>query len=154
MSWWTIGRVQGHSQVLGQDKQFNDQADALAKQGALNAALWTFNPDSIPGNDGSSCPPAFRPVCASTPSQITHAPPKVPVVPANTPAALWCSDSDFVSLQSTDPALCPVVLHLSDPVSHTIPDGDLDSIPVLRDLYRMVKGISVHVSDALVCGAS
>lgn len=154
MSWWSIGTVQGHSQVLGQDKQFNDQVDAQAKQGALNAARWSFSHDSIPGNDGFSRPPTFCPVCASTRSQITHAPPKVPVVPANTPAALWCSDTDFVSLQSTDPALCPVVLHLSDPVSHTIPDSDLKSIPVLRDLYRMVKGLSVHVSEKLVCGAS
>lgn len=44
-------KVQGHSRVPGQDKQLSDQADALAKQSAVNATPWTFSPGSIPGDD-------------------------------------------------------------------------------------------------------
>lgn len=39
VGYWNKGQI--HSWVPGQDTQLNDQADALAKQGSLNAALWT-----------------------------------------------------------------------------------------------------------------
>lgn len=55
VGYWNKGQI--HSWVPGQDTQLNDQADALAKQGSLNAALWTFSPDSIQGNNSSSHPP-------------------------------------------------------------------------------------------------
>ncbi len=35
-------KVRGHSHQPGQDKDFNDQTDALAKAGALHGESWTF----------------------------------------------------------------------------------------------------------------
>ncbi len=35
-------KVRGHSRQPGQDKDFNDQTDALAKAGALHRESWTF----------------------------------------------------------------------------------------------------------------
>lgn len=37
-------KVRGHSQQPGQDKDYNDQTDALAKAGTLHGDPWTFEP--------------------------------------------------------------------------------------------------------------
>ncbi len=41
-------KVRGHSRQPGQDKDFNDQTDALAKAGALHGESWTFQ--ALPPN--------------------------------------------------------------------------------------------------------
>ncbi len=41
-------KVRGHSRQPGQDKDFNDQTDALAKAGALHGESWTYH--ALPPN--------------------------------------------------------------------------------------------------------
>ncbi len=41
-------KVRGHSRQPGQDKDLNDQTDALAKAGALDGEFWTFH--ALPPN--------------------------------------------------------------------------------------------------------
>ncbi len=52
-------KVRGHSHQPGQDKDFNDQTDALAKAGALHGESWTFQalPPSQPFSSGHNPPP-------------------------------------------------------------------------------------------------
>ncbi len=48
-------KVRGHSRQPGQDKDLNDQTDALAKAGALQGESWTFH--ALPPYCGSGDPP-------------------------------------------------------------------------------------------------
>ena len=151
-------KVRGHSRVPGQDKRLNDLADILAKQGALQATLWTFNPVSLP--DPESCPdPPAPAVCAVTRSHAKADPLPDPIAPAADSIAPAFSDSDLVSLQTLDPAVHAMVLYLSDPSSTAFSDADFESIPDLRFLFkwrtalRVNKGLLVHVSDVLTSPA-
>lgn len=76
-----------------------------------------------------------------------------------TPAAATMSPSftehDLLSLQSWDPAIRTMILHLSAPLVHRISDSDLDCVPDLTHLYhnrtslRIVKGLLMYVSETL-----
>ncbi len=43
-------KVRGHSRQPGQDKDFNDQTDALVKAGALHGESWTFQAQPFSGS--------------------------------------------------------------------------------------------------------
>lgn len=129
-------KVQGHSRVPGQDKQLNDQTDALAKQGAIKATPWIFGPGSIPSDINGWLVPTLN--------LWSH---------AHSHWCPWCLQKSLLHCHALILTSCLIslqilyfvylILHLSDPISHTLPDGDLDSIRDLRDLYIM-RSVTNH----------
>ncbi|CAJ1076285.1 hypothetical protein LDENG_00238730%2C partial [Xyrichtys novacula] len=143
-------KVRGHSRIPGPDKMFNDQADSLAKQGALTGSNWHFEPSVFP------LPPVPL-VCAVTRAQSRAPPAPSDLVSATVAPAF--SDSDLLVLQASDPAIAAMTQFLSGPPDSSMPPDLLDSIPGLRHLFRvrsslrLVKGFLVYVSDALTSPA-
>merc|ERR1712212_1377852 len=41
-------KVRGHSRIHGTDKELNDKADSLAKEGATHGTPWQFDPKQVP----------------------------------------------------------------------------------------------------------
>ena len=126
-------KVRGHSRVPGPDKDLNDQADTLAKQGAVNGEPWQFRRDSFPD------PPTHF-VHAVTRSQAARTPPSAPAF----------SDADLVSLQASDPAIHRMLLCLSDPTTHAVSSEDLDSVPYLRPLYNDRPSLATERSSSQI----
>ncbi|CAJ1081240.1 hypothetical protein LDENG_00238730%2C partial [Xyrichtys novacula] len=145
-------KVRGHSRIPGPDKTFNDQADSLAKQGALTGSDWHFEPSVFP------LPPVPL-VCAVTRAQ-SRAPPRLaPSGPVSATVAPAFSDSDLLALQASDPAIVAMTQFLSGPPDSSMPPDLFDSIPGLHHLFRvrsllwLVKGFLIYVSDALTSPA-
>lgn len=145
-------KVRGHSRVPGQDKELNDLADSLAKQGAMCGTSWSFDPSWLLQ---PSAAPAHPEVCVVTRSRAA-APAGVPAsLPGFVSVAPAFSDTDLAALQAEDPSISRMILFLSDPAVHTLSDADLQATPGLKGLFairsslQMVKGILVRVSDSL-----
>ncbi|CAJ1057626.1 hypothetical protein LDENG_00238730%2C partial [Xyrichtys novacula] len=145
-------KVRGHSRIPGPDKMFNDQADSLAKQGALTGSNWHFEPSVFP------LPPVPL-VCAVTRAQSRAPPRPAPSGPVSATVASAFSDSDLLVLQASDPAIAAMTQFLSGPPDSSMAPALLDSIPGLRHVFRvrsslrLVKGFLVYVSDALTSPA-
>uniref|UniRef100_A0AAV2KZM9 ribonuclease H n=1 Tax=Knipowitschia caucasica TaxID=637954 RepID=A0AAV2KZM9_KNICA len=93
-------KVRGHSREPGMDKELNDMADSLTKQGAVNGAEWHFQ-EQLPETPAQEQPaPA---VCAVTRANAPTKQPTPDVTPAHTTPAF--DRSDLVSLQNADPTL-------------------------------------------------
>ncbi|CAJ1059643.1 hypothetical protein LDENG_00238730%2C partial [Xyrichtys novacula] len=84
------------------DKMFNDQADCLAKQGALTGSNWHFEPSVFP------LPPVPL-VCAVTRAQSQAPPRPAPSGPVSATVAPAFSDSDLLALQASDPAIAAMM---------------------------------------------
>ncbi|CAJ1064733.1 hypothetical protein LDENG_00238730%2C partial [Xyrichtys novacula] len=145
-------KVRGHSRILGPDKMFNDQADSLAKQGALTGSNWHFEPSVFP----ISPVPL---VCAITRAQSQVPPCPAPSGPVSATVAPAFSDSDLLALQASDPAIAAMTQFLSRPPDSSMSPDLHNSIPDLRYVFRvrsslqLVKGFLVYVSDALTSPA-
>lgn len=94
-------KVRGHSKLPGPDKLYNDQTDALAKDGALHETPWFFD---------------FRPPTREV-SVITRRQKLSATSTALAPLHLTpqFADSDLVALQASDPSIAAMIAHLSDP---------------------------------------
>ncbi|XP_016317283.1 uncharacterized protein LOC107669527 [Sinocyclocheilus anshuiensis] len=128
-------QVRGHSRQPGQNKDLNDQTDALAKAGALHGESWT-------------CPalPPTPSVAAITRRQ--HA------TGVQTPASSHIELSpqfaadDLLTLLASDPTLQTIAAHLSDPLTHPISTSDLASSYDLRTL-NSIKHM-LHLKDGVL----
>uniref|UniRef100_A0A8C6LKG8 Gypsy retrotransposon integrase-like protein 1 n=1 Tax=Nothobranchius furzeri TaxID=105023 RepID=A0A8C6LKG8_NOTFU len=142
-------KVKGHSRAPGPEKELNDLADSLAKQGATDGPLWVFEPGWLEGHVWSF--PDENQVCVVTRARAAKASdsgqPKgaVAVQPAY-------SDTDLVSLQSRDPAISRMIKYISDPKTQLPTSVELDSVPELRSLFRVrstlrvVEGLLMHAA--------
>lgn len=145
-------KKRGHSRVLGRDKDLNDLADSLAKQGATDGKPWQFDPDLLPN------PPSHS-VAAVTRSQTLPSAGPADAGPSVASVAPAFTDADLQSLQAHDPAIRRMLLLLSDAPATALSPDDLDLIPGFRHLYnarpflRIVNGLLVHVSDTLTSPA-
>uniref|UniRef100_A0AAV2MP73 ribonuclease H n=1 Tax=Knipowitschia caucasica TaxID=637954 RepID=A0AAV2MP73_KNICA len=108
-------KVRGHSREPGMDKELNDMADSLAKQGAVDGAEWHFQ-EQLPETPAQERPaPA---VCAVTRANAPTKQPTPDVTPAHTTPAF--DRSDLVSLQNADPTLKRLIDATNDPNGHDI----------------------------------
>ncbi len=132
MTWLFIGKKLVHSRQPGQDKDLNDQTDALAKAGALHGESWTFH--ALPPNPS---------VAAVTRHQ--HA------TGAHTPASSHIALSpqftadDFLTLQTADSSLRTMAAHIFDPLTHPISTSDLNTSSELRTLHSIKH--MLHLRD-------
>ncbi len=128
-------KVRGHSRQPGQDKDLNDQTDALAKAGALQGESWTFH----------ALPP--HPTVAA----VTR---RQDATSGHTPASSHISLSpqfaaeDLLTLQHTDSAIQSIVAHLSDPLENPISTSDLRTSSDLRTLHSIKH--MLHLRDGVL----
>ncbi len=128
-------KVRGHSRQPGQDKDLNDQTDALAKAGALQGESWTFH----------ALPPHPTVAAVTRRQSATR---------GHTPASSHISLSpqfaaeDLLTLQHTDSAIQSIVAHLSDPLENPISTSDLQTSSDLRTLHSIKH--MLHLRDGVL----
>ncbi len=108
MTWSYWKKVRGHSRQPGQDKDLNDQTDALAKAGALHGESWTFH--ALPPN------PSVAAVNRRLQATGAHTPSSSYIALSPQFAA-----DDLLTLQTTDPTLRTMAAHISDPLTIPFP---------------------------------
>ncbi len=100
-------KVRGHSRQPGQDKDLNDQTDALAKAGELHGESWTFH--ALPPN-----PLVAAETCRQHATGVhTPAPSHIAISPQFTA-------DDLLTLQNAD-SLRTMAAHMSDPLNIPFP---------------------------------
>ncbi len=124
-------KVQGHSCQRGQDKDFNDQTDALAKAGALHGESWTFH--ALPPNPSVAAVTRRQHATGAHNSASSH----IALSPQ------FAAD-DLLTLQTVDPALQTMAAHISDPLTYPISTSDLATSSELRTL-NSIKHICSHI---------
>ncbi len=125
-------KVRGHSRQPGQDKDFNDQTDALAKAGALHGESWTFQ--ALPPNPSVAaitCRQHATGVQNPTSSHIAISP--------------QFAANDLLTLQNADRTLRTMAAHISDPLTHPISTSDLAASSELRTLHSIKH--MLHMRD-------
>ncbi len=128
-------KVRGLSRQPGQDKDLNDETDALAKAGALHGESWKFH--AHPPNPS---------VAAVTRRQ--HA------TGAHTPATSHISLSpqfaadDLLTLQTADSSLQTMAAHISDTLTHPISTSDLNTSSELCTLHSIKH--MLHLRDGVL----
>ncbi len=115
-------KVRGHSRQPGQDKDFNDQTDALAKAGALHGESWTFQ--ALPPNPS---------VAAITRRQ--HATGVQTPTSSHIAISPQFAANNLLTLQLADRTLRTMATHISDPLTHPISTSDLATSSELRTLH-------------------
>ncbi len=117
-------KVRGHSCQPGQDKDLNDQTDALAKAGALHGESWTFH--ALPPN------PSVAAVTRRQHATGVHNPASSHIAISPQFAA-----DNLLTLQSADSSLRTMAAHISDPLTHPISTSYLNTSSKLRTLHSI-----------------
>ncbi len=134
--------VRGHSRQPGQDKDLNDQTDALAKAGALHGESWIFY--ALPPN------PSVAAVTHRQHATGVH-------TPASSHIALspqFAAD-DLLTHQTADSSLRTMAAYISDPLTHPISTSDLKTSSELRTLHsirhmlNLRDGVLTYVPEPL-----
>ncbi len=128
-------KVRGHSRQPGQDKDFNDQTDALAKAGALHGESWTFQ--ALPPNPS---------VAAITHRQ--HATGVQNPTSSHIAISSQFAANDLLTLQNADRTLRTMAAHISDPLTHPISTSDLAASSELRTLHSIKH--MLHLRDGVL----
>ncbi|XDV14345.1 hypothetical protein PO909_014616 [Leuciscus waleckii] len=116
-------KVKGHSKLPGQDKDFNDHTDALAKAGALHGEPWN-SPKPSPTPDVAVLTRSKKPSPATAPaSQMLSLTPQI-------------SNNDLAEMQASDTAIKTMILHLKDPSPNPIAPSDTTDNSDLRHLHN------------------
>ncbi|XDV51359.1 hypothetical protein PO909_020245 [Leuciscus waleckii] len=116
-------KVKGHSKLPGQDKDFNDHTDALAKAGALHGTPWN-SPKPSPTPDVAVLTRSKKPSPATAPaSQMLSLTPQI-------------SNNDLAEMQASDTAIKTMILHLKDPSPNPIAPSDTTDNSDLRHLHN------------------
>ncbi len=128
-------KVRGHSRQPGQDKDLNDQTDALAKAGALHGESWTFH--ALPPN------PSVAAVTCRQHATGAH-------TPASSHIALspQFTADDLLTLQNADSLLRTMAAHISDPLTHPISTSDLNTSSELCTLHSIKH--MLHLRDGVL----
>ncbi len=117
-------KVKGHSRQPGQDKDLNDQTDALAKAGALHGESWTFH--ALPPNPS---------VAAVTCRQHVALSPQ------------FAAD-DLLTLQTAYSSLRTMAAHISDPLTHPIFPSDLNTSST-KHMLQLKDSVLTYVPEPL-----
>ncbi len=143
MTWLFIGKkVWGHSRQPGQDKDLNDQTDALANAGALHGESWTFH--FLPPNPS---------VAAVTRCQ--HATGAYTPASSHTAQSPQFTADDLLTLQTADLSLRTMASHISDPLTHPVSTSDLNMSSELHMLHTIKQrlylrdGVLTYVPEPL-----
>ncbi len=128
-------KVRGHSRQPGQDKDLNDQTDALAKAGALQGESWTFH--ALPPN------PTVAAVTRRQAATGVHTP-----APSHISLSPQFAADDLLTLQNVDSALRTMAAHLSDPLENPISTADLQTSSELRILHSIKH--MLHLRDGVL----
>ncbi|KAL2076478.1 hypothetical protein ACEWY4_027942 [Coilia grayii] len=137
-------KVKGHSQVPGPDKVGNDEADRLAKAGAMDGTYWEFQEGWLPE----------KPTCAVNAITRRQAregrenpePQSVTVHLGRQP-----DDADLVAMQDRDPTIRQIRKLVTDPQASSISVEDLQRSKDLSHLHnlqhclKLEKGLLVYV---------
>ncbi|KAL1258525.1 hypothetical protein QQF64_009102 [Cirrhinus molitorella] len=133
-------KVKGHSKQPGQDKDFNDQTDALAKAGAQDGDLWSPPPQTTTPAVVAITRSRRRATSTEPASQAGSLTPQI-------------ANGDLVSLQASDTSILTMLNHLKDPSSYPIASTDLTQVSGLkrlhhvRHLLRVTDNILWYVPD-------
>ncbi|KAL1264168.1 hypothetical protein QQF64_004523 [Cirrhinus molitorella] len=117
-------KVKGHSRQPGQDKDFNDQTDALAKAGAQDGDLWSPPPQTTTPAVVAITRSRRRATSTEPASQAGSLTPQI-------------ANGDLVSLQASDTSILTMLNHLKDPSSYPIASTDLTQVPGLKRLHHI-----------------
>ncbi len=128
-------KVRGHSRQPGQDKDSNDQTDALAKAGALHGESWTFH--ALPPN------PSVAAVTRRQHATSAHTP-----VSSHIAISPQFTADDLLTLQTADSSLQTMAAHISDPLTHPISTLDLNTSSELRTLHSLKH--MLHLRDGVL----
>ncbi len=128
-------KVRGHSRQPGQDKDLNDQTDALAKVGALQGESWIFH--ALPPN------PTVAAVTRHQTATGVHTP-----APSHISLSPQFAADYLLTLQNTDSALRTMAAHLSDHLENPIPTSDLQTSSELRILHSIKH--MLHLRDGVL----
>ncbi len=128
-------KVRGHSRQPGQDKDSNDQTDALDKAGALHGESWTFH--ALPPN------PSVAAVTRRQHATGAHTP-----VSSHIAISPQFTADDLLTLQTVDSSLQTMAAHISDPLTHPISTLDLNTSSELRTLQSLKH--MLHLRDGVL----
>ncbi len=128
-------KVRGHSRQPGQDKDFNDQTDALAKAGALHGESWTFH--ALPPN------PSVVDI-----TRRQHATGVQNTTSSHIAISPQFAANDLLTLQKADQTLRNMAAHISDPFTHPISTSDLAASSELRTLHSIKH--MLHLRDGVL----
>ena len=137
-------KVKGHLQVPGPDKVGNDEADRLAKAGAVDGTRWEFNEGWLPEKP-------CRAVNAITRRQAREGhenpgPQSLTVHLGRQPG-----DTDLVTMQDRDPTISQIRNFVTDPKAFPISEmarqqsADLSHLHNLQHCLKLEKGLLVYV---------
>ncbi|KAK9525318.1 hypothetical protein VZT92_015149 [Zoarces viviparus] len=135
-------KVKGHSQTPGPDRDGNDEADRLAKQGAEQGTPWEFQENWLPS-------PRTYAVNAITRRQAKEKKQDPQSCPQTLHLGRKPGDADLVTMQERDPAIQSIRQLWLKPSSQTTTPPLLDS-QELKDLWavqthlKLEKGLLVH----------
>ncbi len=128
-------KVRCHSRQPGQDKDLNDQSDALTKAGALHGESWTFH--ALPPN------PSVAAVTRRQHATGAHTP-----ASSNVALSPQFAADDLLTLQTADSSLRTMAAHISDPLTHPISTSDLNTSSELRMLHSLKH--MLHLRDGVL----
>ncbi len=134
-TWFYWKKVRGHSRQPGQDKDLNDQTDALAKVGALQGESWIFH--ALPPN------PTVAAVTRHQTATGVHTP-----APSHISLSPQFAADYLLTLQNTDSALRTMAAHLSDPLGKSNSPSDLQTSSELRILHSIKH--MLHLRDGVL----
>ncbi len=141
LTWSFIGTVWGHSRQPGQDKDFNEQTDALAKAGTLHGESWTFH--VLPPNPS---------VAAVTCRQHATGPHTPPTLPYHLVCCWWSPHPPICGSHTTNYGCTH-----SDPLTHPISTSDLatsaefNTLHSIKHMLHLREGVLTYVPEPLTC---
>ncbi|MBN3318013.1 NYNRI protein, partial [Atractosteus spatula] len=138
MVYWR--KVKGHSQVKGPDKDGNDEADRLAKSGALEGEPWQFQQEWLP-------PETVAEVKAVTRSRARQ---DVGADPQSVVLGSQGFNTDLAEMQKQDPAIGLMYQHIADPVRQPLSEQVLSQSPELKELAEVKDNLKI-IKGLLVC---
>ncbi|KAJ8369342.1 hypothetical protein SKAU_G00093700 [Synaphobranchus kaupii] len=140
-------KVKGHSQVQSPDNDGNDEANRLAKAGALSGPSWQFQEERLPAVETCSVNAITRKQAHEGLGNVDAAQPTLFLgrAPGNT---------DLVTMQKQDPVIKAIYQFMSDPQKHLISPESLGQSADLKNLYslrqhlQLEKGLLVYTTSS------
>ncbi|XP_076852167.1 protein NYNRIN-like [Brachyhypopomus gauderio] len=139
-------KVKGHSQVPGPDKDGNDEADRLAKTGAMSGNPWQFSEEWLPQVEAGAVNVVTR---RQAREETERSASKDVVVHLGRKPG----DEDLVTMQQQDPAIRAIFQLMSKPDDSPIspellqPSSDLSDLQAARSHLKIIKGLLVYAPN-------
>ncbi|KAJ8375526.1 hypothetical protein SKAU_G00061060 [Synaphobranchus kaupii] len=130
-------KVKGHSPVPGPDKDGNDEAERLAKAGALDGSPWEFQEEWLPKEQTCIVNAITR---RQTRERLDD--------PGGDQGTVHLGrkpgDADLVAMQKQDPVLKTIYQFVSDPEKYPIMPESLEQVEDLNSLYKLRQNLKIE----------